>query len=121
MDIATPTASVFNKQRAKLKPDAFESVPKIFDLSVNSIAEISAYWFLATDGSTFTFFSKPSFASYEYFVTLLTNMRFFPILKMYLLEIEVIVPTTAWLKAFTKDSFSIPYIRYSFKRTCRWV
>lgn len=69
MDVATPTASAFNQQRAKLKPDALESVFQHFNLSVNSIEETSTYRFLAADGSTFTFFSKPSFASSEYYVS----------------------------------------------------
>lgn len=69
MDVATPTASAFNQQRAKLKPDALESVFKIFNLSVNSIEETSTYRFLAADGSTFTFFSNSSFAPSEYYVS----------------------------------------------------
>lgn len=69
MDVATPTASAFNQQRAKLKPDALESVFKNFNLSVNSIEETSTYRFLAADGSTFTFFSNSSFAPSEYYVS----------------------------------------------------
>lgn len=69
MDVGAPTASAFNQQRAKLKPDALESVFQHFNLSVNSIEETSTYRFLAADGSTFTFFSKPSFASSEYYVS----------------------------------------------------
>lgn len=69
MDVLAPTASAFNQQRAKLKPDAIEAVFKHFNSSVNSIEKISGYRFLAADGSTFTFFSKPSFASSEYYVS----------------------------------------------------
>lgn len=69
MDVAAPTASAFNQQRAKLKSDAVEAVFNHFNSSVNSIDQISGYRFLAADGSTFTFFSKPSFASSEYFVS----------------------------------------------------
>jgi hypothetical protein len=69
MDVLAPTASAFNQQRAKLKPDALEAVFKHFNSSVNSIEKPSEYRFLAADGSTFTFFSKPSFASSEYYVS----------------------------------------------------
>ena len=69
MDVLAPTASAFNQQRAKLKPEALEAVFKQFNSSVNSIEKTSGYRFLAADGSTFTFFSKPSFASDEYYVS----------------------------------------------------
>lgn len=69
MDVLAPTASAFNQQRAKLKPDALEAVFKQFNSSVNSLEKTSGYRFLAADGSTFTFFCKPSFASFEYHVT----------------------------------------------------
>lgn len=69
MDVAAPTASAFNQQRAKLKPDALEAVFNHFNSSVNSLEETSGYRFLAADGSTFTFFSKPSFSSPEYYVS----------------------------------------------------
>jgi hypothetical protein len=69
MDVLAPTASAFNQQRAKLKPDALEAVFKHFNSSANSIEKISGYRLLAADGSTFTFFSKPSFASSEYYVS----------------------------------------------------
>jgi hypothetical protein len=68
MDILAPTDSALNQQRAKLKPDALEAVFKQFNSSVNSIEKTSEYRCLAADGSTFTFFSKPSFASSEYYV-----------------------------------------------------
>lgn len=69
MGVAAPTASAFNQQRAKLKPDALEAVFKHFNSSVNSLEKTSEYRFLAADGSTVTFFSKPSFASSEYYVS----------------------------------------------------
>ena len=69
MDVLTPTASAFNQQRAKLKPDALEAVFKHFNSSVSSLEKTSGYRFLAADGSTFTFFCKPSFASPEYYVS----------------------------------------------------
>ena len=69
MDALAPSASAFNQQRAKLKPDALEAVFKLFNSSINSLENTSGYRFLAADGSTFTFFSKPSFASSEYYVS----------------------------------------------------
>lgn len=69
MDVQTPTASAFNQQRAKLKPEALEAVFNHFNSSVNSMKKTSGYRFLAVDGSTFTFFCKPSWASDEYYVS----------------------------------------------------
>ena len=69
MDVLAPSASAFNQQRAKLKPNALEAVFKHFNSSVNSLENSSGYRFLATDGSTFTFFCKLSFASPEYYVS----------------------------------------------------
>lgn len=69
MDVLAPTSSAFNQQRAKLKADALEAVFKHFNSSINCMGKTSGYRFLAADGSTCTFFSKPSFASDEYFVT----------------------------------------------------
>lgn len=69
MNPLTPTASALNQQRAKLKPEALEAVFKHFNSSVGSMEKTSSeYRFLAADGSTFTFFSNPSFASSEYHV-----------------------------------------------------
>lgn len=67
MDVGSPTASAVNQQRAKLKPEALEAVFHYFNSSVLSLEPSSGYRFLAADGSTFTFFSKPSFADPEYF------------------------------------------------------
>lgn len=64
-----PSASAFNQQRAKLKPEALEAVFRQFNASVLSSEKPSDYRFLAADGSTFTFFSKPSFSPAEYFVS----------------------------------------------------
>lgn len=69
MDVATPSASALNQQRAKLKADALEAVFRHFNSSVCSVCQTSGYRFLAADGSTFTFFSRPQFASSEYFVS----------------------------------------------------
>ncbi|WP_302327882.1 IS4 family transposase [Enterocloster lavalensis] len=64
-----PSASAFNQQRAKLKPDALEAVFHQFNSSVLSMEKTTDYRFLTADGSTFTFFSKPSFSTPEYFVS----------------------------------------------------
>lgn len=65
----SPSASAFNQQRAKLKPEALEAVFHHFNDSVMSAKKSSDYRFLAADGSTFTYFSKPSFSDPEYFVS----------------------------------------------------
>lgn len=69
MDVLAPSDSAFNQQRAKLKPDALEAVFKLCNSSVNAMEKTSGYRFLAADGSTFSFFSKPSFAADEYYVS----------------------------------------------------
>lgn len=65
----TPSNSALNQQRAKLMPEALNSVFTQFNSLVHSIDKPSDYRFLAADGSTFTFFSKPAFAPDEYFVS----------------------------------------------------
>ena len=65
----SPSASALNQQRAKLKPDALEAVFRRFNSSVLSLHKMHGYRFLAADGSTFTFSSRPSFSSSEYFVS----------------------------------------------------
>ena len=65
----TPTASALNQQRDKLRPEALEAVFNEFNASVSTFRTYSNYRFLAADGSTFSFFSKPSFASEEYYVS----------------------------------------------------
>lgn len=63
-----PSASAFNQQRAKLHPEALETVFRHFNSAV--LTDINpGFRFLAADGSNFTFFSTPSFASSEYFVS----------------------------------------------------
>lgn len=69
LDPNAPSASAFSQQRAKLKPDALEAVFRHFNSSLLDMEKKSPYRFLAADGSTFTFFSKPSFAPSEYFVS----------------------------------------------------
>lgn len=66
-----PTSSALNQQRQKLKPEALEAVFKLFN---SSVAELlpnplcgSKYRFLAADGSTFTYFSSPSFSPDVYY------------------------------------------------------
>lgn len=69
MDYNRPSVSAFNQQRAKLKPEAFEALFKQFNASVASLDKSSGYQLIAADGSSFSFFSKPSFASDDYFVS----------------------------------------------------
>ena len=64
----SPSASAFNQQRAKLRPEALEAVFHCFNSAVLDGAD-PRFRFLAADGSTFTFFSRPSFSSLEYFVS----------------------------------------------------
>ena len=68
MDIDKPSDSAFNQQRAKLKPEALESVFRKFNESADPLHGQTEYRFLATDGSTATFFSRPKFSPAEYFV-----------------------------------------------------
>ena len=69
LDSNVPSSSAFNQQRAKLKPDALEAVFHYFNFSVRDQKKTSDYRFFAADGSSFTFFSRPSFCSPEYFVS----------------------------------------------------
>lgn len=68
LNVDAPSASAFNQQRAKLKPEALEAVFDHFNASVRSEEKSSKYRFFAADGSTFTFFSRPDFAPEEYHV-----------------------------------------------------
>lgn len=68
MNVLSPSDSAFNQQRAKLKPEALEAVFKLFNSSSISLEKTSRYRYLAADGSTFTFFCKPSYAPPEYYV-----------------------------------------------------
>lgn len=69
MDADMPTQSALEQQRAKLKPEALEAVFHQF----NDIAELpqtkDTCDLIAADGSSFTFFSRPCFASNDYFVS----------------------------------------------------
>lgn len=69
LDRYAPSSSAFNQQRAKLSPKALETVFQQFNRSLQDAEKTSCYRFFATDGSTFSFFSKPSFASEEYYVS----------------------------------------------------
>lgn len=68
MDAEKPTDSAFNQQRAKLRPEAVETVFHKFNESVDALDESPKYRYLAADGSTATYFSRPKFSSTEYFV-----------------------------------------------------
>lgn len=65
----SPSASAFNQQRAKLKPEALEAVFHRFNSTALSEKRTSGFRFLAADGSTFTFFSRPAFSPSEYYVS----------------------------------------------------
>lgn len=70
MDPLAPTASALTQQRAKLSPDALESVFRHFNHFSSFYDKNDLHYrFLAADGSTFTFFSKPTFAPQEYHVS----------------------------------------------------
>ena len=69
LDAESPSASAFNQQRAKLRPEALEAVFRQFNSSVQNEESRSGYRYFAADGSAFTFFSKPSFASEDHFVS----------------------------------------------------
>ncbi len=71
VDSSMPTSSALNQQRQKLKPDALEAVFKRFNSSVTELLPDTLcdgkYRFWAADGSTFTYFSTPSFSTEEYY------------------------------------------------------
>lgn len=70
MDPQAPTTSALNQQRAKLRSDALELVFRHFNsLAASLDGAAPDYCFIAVDGSSFTFSSRPSFASPEYFVS----------------------------------------------------
>ena len=64
----SPSTSAFNQQRAKLRPEALEAVFHLFNAALQADTGVD-FRFLAANGSTFTFFSRPSFASPDYFVS----------------------------------------------------
>ena len=68
MDAEKPTDSSFNQQRAKLRPEAVETVFHRFNESADSLYETPRYRYIAADGSDITYFSNPKFSSPEYFV-----------------------------------------------------
>lgn len=68
-DVEKPSASAAIQQRSKLKPNALETVLKRFNKLVSPQKKSDELDFIAVDGSTFSFFSKPSLASEEYFVS----------------------------------------------------
>ena len=105
MDIDKPSDSAFNQQRAKLKPEVLESVFRKFNESVDPLHGQTEYRFLATDGSTATFFSRPKFSPAEYFVEpghsapfarLLTGIRSLMGQKMYISETGGTVLIITW-------------------------
>lgn len=68
----TPSISALNQRRSQLKPDAFEAVFHSFNSSVFEFEELKQnlqYQYIATDGSTISFFSFPRFASDEYYIS----------------------------------------------------
>ena len=64
-----PSLSALSQQRDKLKPEALEAVFHLFNQSTQSDSAPTKYRFLAVDGSTLSFFSRPSLASDDYFVS----------------------------------------------------
>ena len=68
MDIHAPSDSSFNQQRANPRPKAIETVFHRFNESVDSLHEPPRYRYIAADGSTVTYFSRPEFSPPEYFV-----------------------------------------------------
>ncbi len=51
MDVDGPTDSAFNQQRAKLKPEAIETVFHKFNESIDTMTKTSNYRFLAESGT----------------------------------------------------------------------
>ena len=61
-----PSESAFVQKRAKLKPEAFEEVFRHFNHSLDTLRPSGSYRFLAADGTTVSYLSKPSFSPPEY-------------------------------------------------------
>jgi len=61
-----PSESAFVQKRAKLKPEAFEEVFHHFNRSVDTLCPSGHFRFLAADGTTVSYLSKPSFSPPEY-------------------------------------------------------
>lgn len=68
MSPTAPSESALVQQRAKLKPQALEHLFRHFASSLSSIKEPHDYRYLAADGSSFTFFSKPGLSGPQYLV-----------------------------------------------------
>lgn len=69
---AAPSASAFNQQRSKLKPEALEALFSNFNDKFDAFEgpeTPDSYRFLAVDGSTISFFSHPHFSTDDYFVS----------------------------------------------------
>lgn len=64
-----PSASAFNQRRAKLKPEAVEAVFNSLASSLDSLDPPGGYRYIAADGSTVTYPSKPKFSPDEYYVS----------------------------------------------------
>lgn len=65
----SPSLSALNQQRDKLKPQAFGEVFRQFNGSLSKLETPSGYRLLAADGSSFSFFSSPKWASDDYLVS----------------------------------------------------
>lgn len=61
-----PSLSAFIQQRAKLKPEAMETLFHRFSDSLDEFHPAGKYRYIAADGSTMTFLSNPDRASDEY-------------------------------------------------------
>ncbi len=68
MGVDTPSSSAFCQQRDKLKPEGVEALFLEFTASIDNSRPVLDYRFLAADGSTATFFSKPKYSPPEYYV-----------------------------------------------------
>lgn len=64
-----PSPSALNQQRDKLMPEAIEEVFRTLNGSFQKTSPTPKYRFLAADGSSFSFFSKPRWAGEEYHVS----------------------------------------------------
>lgn len=65
----SPSLSALNQQRNKLKPQALQEVFRQLNASLSKLENLPHYRLLAADGSSFSFFSSPKWASEEYFVS----------------------------------------------------
>lgn len=70
--MAADAASAFNQQKAKLKPEAMEALFNEFNLSVSSMLSFDTdkkFRSIAADGSTVSFFCRPTQDTNAYFVS----------------------------------------------------